>query len=129
MYQAIAASIVRCASSQPMDCMAYAAAKPGSTSIARSSMGRARVAASLSIRQIVEEHPLSEWRDLLPNDFENHLFREFPLIEAIHQKLYALGASFARMTGSGSAVFGIFDEAVDLSKEFENFTCWSGFLD
>lgn len=84
---------------------------------------------SLSIREIVEKHPLSEWRDLLQNDFENHLFKEFPLVEAIHQKLYALGATFARMTGSGSAVFAIFDEPVDLRKEFETFTYWSGRLD
>lgn len=84
---------------------------------------------SLSIREIIEEHPLSEWRDLLQNDFEKHLFKEFPLVEAIHQKLYALGALFARMTGSGSAVFGIFDEPVDLRKEFETFTYWSGHLD
>ena len=98
-------------------------------STARAYGGITPQAPSLSVREIVEKHPLSEWRDLLHNDFENHLFKEFPLVEAIHQKLYALGARFARMTGSGSAVFGIFDQATDLRKEFETFTYWSGFLD
>lgn len=83
----------------------------------------------LSIREVIEEYPLAEWRHLLQNDFEAQIFRDFPLVEAIHRKLYALGATFARMTGSGSAVFGIFDEEVHLRNEFGTFTYWSGFLD
>lgn len=83
----------------------------------------------LSVREIIEEYPLSEWRHLLQNDFEDHIFKEFPLVESIHQKLYDHGAAFARMSGSGSAVFAIFDEAIDLKNAFKMCTCWSGFLD
>jgi 4-diphosphocytidyl-2-C-methyl-D-erythritol kinase len=82
-----------------------------------------------SVREIVEKHPVEDWKSLLTNDFEKHLFIQFPIVEALHQKLYANGAVFARMTGSGSAVFGLFNQAIDLRKEFETFTYWSGHLD
>ena len=84
---------------------------------------------ALDIRKIIETHPVEAWRQLLKNDFEEHLFKQFPIIEALQQKLYALGASYASMSGSGSAVFGIFPNAADLKKEFETFTYWSGHLD
>lgn len=84
---------------------------------------------AVDIRKIVEKHPLETWRHHLRNDFEDHIFRKFPIIEALQQKMYALGALYASMSGSGSAVFGIFSEALDLRKEFETFTYWSGHLD
>ena len=82
-----------------------------------------------NLRQILEHHPVGEWKGLLKNDFEGELFKQFPLVEALHQKLYAYGASYASMTGSGSAVFGIFENVVDLKKEFDGLVYWSGSLD
>lgn len=84
---------------------------------------------SANLREIVGRYPPEKWRGLLKNDFEDHLFKQFPIIEALQQKLYALGATYASMSGSGSAVFGIFDHTTDLKKEFETFTYWSGYLD
>lgn len=81
------------------------------------------------LRQILENRPLTEWRTLLKNDFEEVLFSQFPLIEALHQKLYAFGATYASMSGSGSAVYGVFENEVDLKKEFDSVTYWSGQLD
>ena len=43
------------------------------------------------------------------NDFETVVFRQFPQLKTIAGKLWKLGAGGARMTGSGSAVFAIFD--------------------
>jgi 4-diphosphocytidyl-2-C-methyl-D-erythritol kinase len=84
---------------------------------------------AVDLRDSVEQHPVERWRQILKNDFEDNLFKQFPIIEALQQKLYAFGALYASMSGSGSAVFGIFREAVDLKKEFETFTYWSGYLD
>jgi 4-diphosphocytidyl-2-C-methyl-D-erythritol kinase len=42
------------------------------------------------------------------NDFEENLFRQFPCLERIKRSLERLGAEPVLMTGSGSAVFGIF---------------------
>jgi 4-diphosphocytidyl-2-C-methyl-D-erythritol kinase len=52
--------------------------------------------------------PIADWRHLLHNDFEESVFIQFPEIAAIKEKMYAKGAVYASMSGSGSAVFGIF---------------------
>lgn len=53
--------------------------------------------------------PLAEWRGRVENDFEPGVFAEHPRIAAIKQQLYELGAVYASMSGSGAAVFGLFD--------------------
>ena len=53
--------------------------------------------------------PLS-WNGIVLNDFENHLFKSYPLLKDIKQQLYDAGASYASMTGSGATVYGIFDK-------------------
>jgi 4-diphosphocytidyl-2-C-methyl-D-erythritol kinase len=72
--------------------------------------------------------PLSMWRGALINDFEAHVFREFPAIGEIKEKLYRDGALFASMSGSGSSVFGIFDQPVDARSHFRDMIWWSGEL-
>lgn len=54
--------------------------------------------------------PVSTWRDSLVNDFEASVFAAFPEIARWKERLYALGASYACMSGSGATVFGIFEE-------------------
>jgi 4-diphosphocytidyl-2-C-methyl-D-erythritol kinase len=50
------------------------------------------------------------WKDFFKNDFEEPLFREYPHLRDLKEDFYNCGASFAAMSGSGSTVFGIFDE-------------------
>lgn len=52
--------------------------------------------------------PVAEWRNRLTNDFEGPVFREYPQIGAIKERLYEAGADYAAMSGSGSTVFGLF---------------------
>ena len=52
--------------------------------------------------------PVEHWKMLVKNDFEKSIFLCFPEIEIWKKKLYELGAVYAAMSGSGSAVFGIF---------------------
>ncbi|MBK7816104.1 MAG: 4-(cytidine 5'-diphospho)-2-C-methyl-D-erythritol kinase [Sphingobacteriaceae bacterium] len=61
-----------------------------------------------SVKTILETKPIDEWRTLLVNDFENSVFKNLPQIKKLKQKLYDSGAVYASMSGSGSAVFGIF---------------------
>ena len=66
---------------------------------------------ALPLKEIIRL-PINEWKNLLINDFELGVFALYPEIEEIKQKLYAEGALYASMSGSGSAVFGIFDKPV-----------------
>lgn len=59
--------------------------------------------------------PVEMWRDQLTNDFEKSVFTLHPEIGAIKDKLYELGATYAAMSGSGSSLFGLFRQSVDLS--------------
>lgn len=59
--------------------------------------------------------PVQEWKFLIRNDFEDGLFDTYPIIRDIKLALYEHGARYASMSGSGSAVYGIFPEQVDLS--------------
>ncbi len=52
--------------------------------------------------------PIHEWKDVVKNDFENTVFPQYPVIQELKQSLYEAGALYASMSGSGSAVFGIF---------------------
>ncbi|HEV8271376.1 MAG TPA: 4-(cytidine 5'-diphospho)-2-C-methyl-D-erythritol kinase, partial [Chitinophagaceae bacterium] len=48
------------------------------------------------------------WKDELINDFEKPVFANYPEIKSIKDALYDEGAIYASMSGSGSAVYGIF---------------------
>ena len=48
------------------------------------------------------------WEAFCENDFEAAVFPRFPLLQSLHRRLSQLGASPVRMTGSGSALFGVF---------------------
>lgn len=66
-----------------------------------------------------------EWRQHVFNDFEKPLAEKFPLIDKIKNQLYDQGAVFALMSGSGSAVYGIFEKPVDLKNKFKGSFYWS----
>lgn len=51
-----------------------------------------------------------KWKDVVGNDFVRHLDKKYPQIGEITAMLYAKGAIYASMTGSGSAVYGIFED-------------------
>lgn len=52
--------------------------------------------------------PIEKWKNSIVNDFEIPVFRRFPEIASIRSKIVGLGAIYASLTGSGSAVYGIF---------------------
>jgi 4-diphosphocytidyl-2-C-methyl-D-erythritol kinase len=72
---------------------------------------------SKDLPQILEHHPLHEWKNLVKNDFEELIFKKYPLLDNIKKKLYTQGALYASMSGSGSAVFGIFENEVNADSQ------------
>lgn len=70
-------------------------------------------------RDVVKQ-PVETWRKELVNDFEESVFALHPEIGAIKEKLYTMGATYAAMSGSGSALFGLFQkEPQQLAEAFE----------
>lgn len=55
--------------------------------------------------------PIESWKKTIFNDFETSVFQKYPLIADVKQKMYESGAVYAAMSGSGSAVFGIFEKS------------------
>jgi len=93
---------------------AYAGVKPGAPEVA--------------LKEILEKHPPEQWKDLVHNDFEASVFKKYPVIGKVKNLLYEHGAQYASMSGSGSAVFGIFTSSIDLKNIFEGYACYSGRL-
>lgn len=65
-----------------------------------------------SIKKIIQQ-PVETWKAELINDFEIPVFAAHPQIKNIKEDLYARGAVYAAMTGSGSTVFGIFNTEIN----------------
>lgn len=70
-----------------------------------------------SIKEIIQQ-PITTWKDELKNDFENAVFEEYPEVAVIKKTFYDNGAVYASMSGSGSTVYGIFNQSQTLSFNF-----------
>ena len=75
------------------------------------------------LRELLKQ-PLEEWKNNVVNDFEYSVFAKYPEIAAIKDRLYDLGALYASMSGSGAAVYGIFNKQVEFVDEiFTGYFC------
>ncbi len=83
---------------------------------------------SLHLESWIQENPVSHWRENLINDFEIPVFAKHPEIQMLKNNLYQMGAIYAAMSGSGSAVFGLFEKEPECKNRFENATVWCGKL-
>lgn len=61
------------------------------------------------------QRPIEEWQGVVKNDFEPHIFEAHPAIASLKNAMYEAGALYASMSGSGSAVFGIFEDKPNLN--------------
>ncbi|MDP6570978.1 MAG: 4-(cytidine 5'-diphospho)-2-C-methyl-D-erythritol kinase [Candidatus Marinimicrobia bacterium] len=74
--------------------------------------------------------PLSKpmkW-ELFENDFERVIRKTYPEIGEIKEKLFQNGALFASLSGSGSTVFGVFDNRDKAEASMEKFSPYQTFL-
>jgi 4-diphosphocytidyl-2-C-methyl-D-erythritol kinase len=76
----------------------------------------------------VLQQPIGEWKEQVYNDFEKQLAIKYPAIARIKENLYQQGALYSSMTGSGSTVYGIFDQETDLNGHFPDYAVWQGKL-
>lgn len=85
---------------------------------------------SCSISSIIRTDP-GDWKNNLFNDFEPGIFTAYPHIERIRNKMLSAGAFYASMTGSGSAVYGLFYQPAEpgmITEEFPGMFVWNGIL-
>lgn len=81
-----------------------------------------------SLAELLQQD-ISEWKTTVKNDFEEALFPRYPVLADIKRTLYGAGAAYASMTGSGSAVFGLFKGEAPASLVFPGeYLLWKGLL-
>lgn len=83
--------------------------KPGETVSTREAYASVRPAIPSVPLAVRLSRPLEEWQECVGNDFESSVFAAHPAIRAVKERLLAAGAVYASMSGSGSAVYGLFD--------------------
>ncbi len=86
------------------------------------------------LRALVAGNDLGRWRRELVNDFEEPVFERFPELRTVREGLLGDGAGYAAMSGSGSAVFGVFDSSERAHQSASRWTqagyaCWTGSAD
>jgi len=69
---------------------------------------------------LLEEEP-EEWRYLLMNELEKAVFPRLHLVGNLKDQLYEFGAEYASMSGSGSSVFGVFEQDFVAINAYESF--------
>lgn len=70
------------------------------------------------LHQLLRE-PVEKWHSLFPNDFEAALFPLYPILAEMKAKFYELGAVYAALSGSGSALFAIAPHPINLEPFFK----------
>lgn len=73
---------------------------------------------------------IKDWKEHLKNDFESVVFERYPVLSRIKEMLYEKGALYAAMSGSGSALFGLFEprEKLPGMEDFPDCGFWQGQL-
>lgn len=88
---------------------------------------RVTPAPSTSVLAVDVTAPVSQWNGVVKNDFEPSVFAHHPELAEIKSTIENGGALYASMSGSGSSIFGIFDDvkmAESLKEKFVNTTTY-----
>ncbi|MBK0404916.1 4-(cytidine 5'-diphospho)-2-C-methyl-D-erythritol kinase [Adhaeribacter sp. BT258] len=84
--------------------------------------------AKIPVKEAVQ-NAMETWPKTVFNDFETALFPTYPILPQLKKQFFEAGARYASMTGSGSAVFGIFQTEIPAELTFpDNFRSWHGRL-
>lgn len=80
----------------------------------------------VAILEKAKDNP-SLFKSMIKNDFEKPIFEDYPEIKEIKQKLYKEGAVFSQMSGSGSSVFGFFENDIEFNSIKNTFSKYQVF--
>ena len=62
------------------------------------------------MESIINKHPIDEWANYLKNDFLDIFIQKYPFVNEFINTLYDNGALYVNLSGSGSAIFAIYDK-------------------
>lgn len=103
----------------PLSSLKFILIKPSvSVSTSDAYRGITPHASLIDLRDALKQ-PVETWKNTIVNDFETTVFQKYPVIAELKQRLYDTGAMYASMSGSGSALFGIFKELPTDKLPFE----------
>ncbi len=74
-----------------------------------------------SLKSVLLEEEIDEWQYLIQNDLELAVFPRLELVGNIKDQCYDFGATYASMSGSGSSVFGLFQQDFVAIHAYESF--------
>ena len=80
-----------------------------------------------SLKNLKKEN-IHKWKNSVVNDFEIPVSKKFPSLLKIKEELYKAGAIYASMSGSGSALYGIFEKEPEVPVTFRKYFTWKGLL-
>jgi 4-diphosphocytidyl-2-C-methyl-D-erythritol kinase len=80
-----------------------------------------------SLKEVIQK-PMKDWKHQLKNDFEKSIFKLEPGIKKLKEEMYEWRAIYSGMSGSGSSVFGIFENEIELPDFVTKTNYWSGML-
>lgn len=83
-------------------------------------------APKVNLAEVLQNRSL--WKAELVNDFEASIFKSYPAIAQIKEKMYASGAFYSAMSGSGSSVFGLFEEKPESTNLASNYFYFESML-
>lgn len=97
-----------------------------STALAYQNVQR-RETVDQSLKELLQQ-PIDGWKQSIENDFEVSVFGAYPQLKTIKEQLYAAGALYASMSGSGAAMFGLFKQKPQLEKKLRPLVCYEDLL-
>ena len=62
------------------------------------------------LKEVLENENIENWEEYVKNDFEKYVFSKIKELKKIKKQLKELGAKFVSLSGSGSCIYGIFDD-------------------
>ncbi|MAO66460.1 MAG: 4-(cytidine 5'-diphospho)-2-C-methyl-D-erythritol kinase [Balneola sp.] len=74
-----------------------------------------------SLKNVLVDEDPDEWEYLLMNDLEKVVFPRLHLVGNLKDQFYEFGAQYASMSGSGSSVFGVFEQDFVAINAYESF--------
>lgn len=83
---------------------------------------------SASLAETLKTQDPKQWKGVLVNDFEPSVFAQHPSLREIKNQLYNAGAFYASMSGSGSTLYGLFDQEPDTNDLKNSYRTWESLL-